>query len=340
MPAISIIIPTYNVEKYIKDCLDSVFRQTFRDFEVIVSDDCSTDRTVEIVENYAQRFGQIQLIRRSTNSGGGGIPRNAFITHATGKYIVFLDSDDMLVQNALQILFDAAEKFQSDMVSAESYFRFKEDDFDPVTRNINVKIYSQIPSDKLVKVQTLEPNDIADRFRKYFNYELTGFVWNKIYRRDFLLENRIEFHDIPMRHDSLFDLECISSAKNYVRIPQIVNLYRVRRESISHHPDPKKLLRKWISDLLRLLEETNKFLNRHEFFQRNPQLKYDILDDFAQSTLQQISKLYRKIDLREIESIFREEFCKYPSATFVFQMFNIVQTYRSEISMLLESKES
>ena len=339
MPAISIVVPTYNVEKYIGDCLDSVFRQTFRDFEVIVSDDCSTDRTVEIVENYARRFGKIQLIRRSTNSGGGGVPRNIFITHATGKYIVFLDSDDMLMDYALQTLFDVAEEFQSDMVSADKFYRFEEDDFDPVTKNINVKIYSQVAPDKLPKIPTLETEDIDVRLEKLFRVEISGFVWNKIYRRKFLIENHIEFHDIPMRHDALFDLECTCLAKNFVRIPQIVNMYRVRRESISHNPDSIKLFRKWTSDLMRLLAETDKTLDRYEYFNQNPQMKYEVLDHFAQFSIQQISTNYWKIDLREIESIFLEEFSKYPSPIFAFQMFHIVKMYRREISMLLKERQ-
>ena len=336
---ISIVIPTYNVEKYIRDCLDSVLRQTFRNFEIIVSDDCSTDQTVDIVENYAQRFGQIQLVRRSQNSGNGGIPRNVFITHATGKYIVFLDSDDMLMDDALQTLFDIAEEFQSDIVSADKFYRFEDNDFDPVTKNINVKIYSQIAPDKLPKVPTIETENIHERLEKLFREELSSFIWNKMYRREFLIENRISFHNITIRQDNLFNLECICVAKNFVRIPQIVNLYRVRQGSSSHNPDSIKMFRKWTRGLIQLLEEADKTLDHYEYFNQNPQMKHEVLDHFAQFSIQQISTHYWKIDLHEIESIFLEEFSKYPSQIFAFQMFNIVQMYRKEISMLLKERQ-
>jgi hypothetical protein len=103
--AISVIIPMYNSEKYIGECLDSLLAQTFQDFEVIVVDDCSTDDSVVIVESYAQKFsGRLKLAKTEINSGGGGyVPRNIGLSLSSGEYFYFLDADDFIVEMALEI---------------------------------------------------------------------------------------------------------------------------------------------------------------------------------------------------------------------------------------------
>ena len=102
-PAVSVIIPLYNAERYISECLDSVLNQTFDNYEVIVVDDCSTDNSVAIVESYAEKFGgRLILSRMDKNSGSGGLPRNKGIMLSRGEYIQFLDADDMLTNTALE----------------------------------------------------------------------------------------------------------------------------------------------------------------------------------------------------------------------------------------------
>ena len=104
-PAISVIIPMYNTEKYIAACLDSVLSQTFQNYEVIIVDDCSNDKSCEIVESYKPKFGgKLQLIRSEKNSGSPGVPRNTAMPLAKGKYIYFLDSDDALIDTALEFI--------------------------------------------------------------------------------------------------------------------------------------------------------------------------------------------------------------------------------------------
>ena len=98
-PAISVIIPMYNVEKYIGQCLGSLLSQTFQDFEAIVVDDCSTDNSVAEVEKFLPKLNdRLKLIKLNKNSGGVGIPRNVGIQLAHGKYIAFLDSDDLFLK--------------------------------------------------------------------------------------------------------------------------------------------------------------------------------------------------------------------------------------------------
>ena len=123
--AVSVIIPLYNAKKYIGECLDSLLLQTFKDFEVIVVDDCSTDNSCAIVEEYAPKFGgRLKLTKTEKNSGGGGyVPRNMGLKLARSKYIQFLDADDFLLGSALETLYNVAEEYDADVVHIRSYYR-------------------------------------------------------------------------------------------------------------------------------------------------------------------------------------------------------------------------
>ena len=128
-PAISVIIPMYNTEKYIEECLQSLLNQTLKNFEVIVVDDCSTDNSVAIVQKVIPAFDaqniEITVATNQTNSGCPGIPRNFGITISKGKYICFLDSDDFLSEDVLEDFYNVAEEFNADVVHAEKCFEYR-----------------------------------------------------------------------------------------------------------------------------------------------------------------------------------------------------------------------
>ena len=116
--AITIGIPIYNSEKYVRRALDSALSQTFKSIEFLVCDDTSTDSSIAIVEEYQRdhpRGKDIRLIRNSRNVGIGE-SRNHLITESRTKYFFFLDADDVITENAIQLLHDAAEKYQTDLV--------------------------------------------------------------------------------------------------------------------------------------------------------------------------------------------------------------------------------
>ena len=127
MPLITVIIPMYNAERFIKQSLESVRNQTLKDFEVIVVDDRSTDRSIELVEDMSAQFdGRLKLIKREINSGGSAIPRNVGLRLAHGKYIAFLDNDDLYTKTALEEMYSTAESANADVVHAENFFLLKE----------------------------------------------------------------------------------------------------------------------------------------------------------------------------------------------------------------------
>lgn len=117
VPAVSVIIPFYNAEKYLAECLKSILLQTFQDFEVIIVDDCSTDKNVAIVESYKEKFGgRLRLARTETNSGSGCIPRNIGLNLARGEYVFFADADHFILLTAQETLYLTAKEHDADVV--------------------------------------------------------------------------------------------------------------------------------------------------------------------------------------------------------------------------------
>ena len=118
MVAISIVIPVYNVEKYLRECLDSLINQTFNDFEVICVNDGSKDSSLEILNEYAQKDIRFKVI--SQENGGSGSARNNGLSRAQGKYVQFLDGDDYFEPEMLEKLYNLAEKHQADITVCSS----------------------------------------------------------------------------------------------------------------------------------------------------------------------------------------------------------------------------
>lgn len=124
-PKISVIIPLYNAEKFIRQCLISVLASKFKDYEVLVVDDCSTDNSVAEVKKLTAHFdGRLKLLSTEKNSGGAGVPRNVGIKNAAGKYVTFIDNDDMILPDALGNFFETAEFYNADVVHTVKNYVF------------------------------------------------------------------------------------------------------------------------------------------------------------------------------------------------------------------------
>ena len=112
LPAISVVIPMYNAEKYVGELLNSILAQTFQNFEVIVVDDCSTDNSVAVVRNFMPLFGgRLTLTKTQKNCGGPGEPSNIGIAFSRGEYLLILDNDDTITPTALGELYSVAKHF-------------------------------------------------------------------------------------------------------------------------------------------------------------------------------------------------------------------------------------
>ena len=119
-PKVSIIIPVYNVEKYIRECLESCINQTLKDIEIIIVDDCGSDKSMDIAKEYAKKDGRIKIIYNKQNQGPF-VSRNNAAIKASGEYLLCLDSDDFLDLKACEIAYNATKDGYYDIVKFNAY---------------------------------------------------------------------------------------------------------------------------------------------------------------------------------------------------------------------------
>ena len=325
-PAISVIIPMYNTEKYIKQCLESVAAQTFSDYEVIVVDDCSTDNSVVVVEGLTATFeGKLQLIKLKKNNGSPGIPRNKGLTLARGKYIIFLDSDDMIIDTALEELFNIAEETQADVLHANQFItaKGKSEEF---TTNTQIELDSWedwLPVKKIVAMS----NNLADRIMTFSKKGIIWSCWNKFFRREFLINNKIEFANLTYSEDMPFCFKALCLAKKYVRIPNIFYMYRYRQGSIQHRSvTAEQLINMYLEVLIEGTKIFDEFMSKVPFFNEedNLEYRYMVLDFFIREHLGYFDEIYQKYPLHLIDVLVREKLTPIfgRNAAFISYIFN------------------
>ena len=179
-PKISLIIPVYNVEKFLRTTLGSVFAQTFKDFEVIIVNDGSTDSSFEIIKEYDEKHDNMVVINQENQ--GQGIARNNALKVAKGEYVAFLDSDDFLEPDFLEELYKTATENDAD-ISCCSFRLNYEKGFHEIFMAFTPRKSSVISSDEALKKLIL---DIT----------MHHYLWNKLYKRSLFTENNIIFYDM------------------------------------------------------------------------------------------------------------------------------------------------
>ena len=175
MKKVSVIVPIYNVEKYIKRCLESILKQTYQNFEILCVDDCGQDNSMTIVERMQKKYPQKIQILYGKENGGLGAARDRGIEVATGDYISFIDSDDYIKKDFLETYMHAAMKKDADMVMGG---------------------YVRDANGKLKDV----PVDLKDENFVWMNVS----AWTKIYKKEFLKQNQISFCGVGRYEDEGF----------------------------------------------------------------------------------------------------------------------------------------
>lgn len=219
---LSIIIPVYNVEKYIRPCMESIFKQGLDDscFEVIIVNDGSTDKSIETITDIIRQHKNITIINQENLSLS--VARNNGIAIAKGEYIIMPDSDDLLIEDSLPILLKKALETKADLVVADFLTAFDEEIDHIKTKNPPVEEFQmKIKSGRELYLEDLNP---------FYCY-----VWRTLYRRAFLLENKITFipninyQDIPYTH------ECYLKADRCIKASWLLNIYRKGRDGAATH---------------------------------------------------------------------------------------------------------
>lgn len=203
MPKISVIIPIYNVEKYLRECLESVINQTLSDIEIILIDDGGKDNCPKIIDEYAAKDSRIIAIHK--DNGGYGQSMNVGLERATGEYIAIVEPDDYIDSKMYEALYKIAQNSDSDIVKSCFYDNLQSKQ---LTRIKKVNWKDEIPEDKSFTIQEYP----------YFLYYHPS-VWSCIYKRDFLNKHNIRFIEAPGAGwtDNPFQVQtmCLAQKINY-----------------------------------------------------------------------------------------------------------------------------
>ena len=224
---LSIIVPVYNVEKYIRSCIESIFNQGLDDnrFEVIIVNDGTQDRSMEMIEDIISQHNNICVIKQ--NNLGLSVARNNGINSASGEYIQFVDSDDMLIDNCVPYLLNKAISTKADLIVAD-YIKMNDDQI-ALFQNQHF-----IQKDGNTQKKTGVELFLQDLNPHYCH------VWRALYKRDFLKKNSLRFipnicfEDIPFTH------QCYLKANLCLKVNWLLVIYRKGHESISNSFSMKK----------------------------------------------------------------------------------------------------
>lgn len=220
---LSIIVPFYNVEKYISKCLDSILDQHFKDYEIICINDCSPDNSRNIVNKYAAKHKNIKLIEHKINKKVGGA-RNTGLIHAQGKYIWFVDSDDFIVSNSLTQLVNTCILNDLDVLA----FNIK---------TVNNNEY-EIEKENAFKNFNTTPIEGADFLYETFGNQLIfnlGYPYRAIYKKSHLINIKATFpENISYGEETTYMARCIVHAKRVMSFSDAYYCYRQNPSSITN----------------------------------------------------------------------------------------------------------
>lgn len=235
----SVIVPVYNVEKYLAECIDSILDQTFADYELVLVDDGSTDTSGDICDMYASKNAQIKVIHKA--NGGQAEARNIGTKKAQGEYILYIDSDDYIMSHDFfKILYEN--------LNSSDILMYKHQKFFDETREMCPCGYSYS--------NIAKTDDYITVIRKLVEGDaFYGMPWNKTFKRSLLINNKIEFEAGLTGEDMDWNYRLITSASSIVLIDEPFIAYRQRMNSVTSSLKLKNLvdfiyiLEKWSSKI-------------------------------------------------------------------------------------------
>lgn len=261
MIKVSVIVPVYNVEKYIRKCLESLVNQTLGEIQVIIVDDGSTDSSATIVKEYIETFPKMQYYKKE--NGGLSDARNYGLQYATGAYIAFLDSDDYVEENMYERMYEKAKKENSDMVECNFYWQYS----------------------KKKKV------DIGERYagKKEMLEKARVMAWNKLYKREILEQGKAQFPKGLQYEDIGFF---------YLLIPYIESVSFVK-EPLVHYVQRKKSIintqNEKAKDVITVLNQVLDSYKEHKWYDTYREvLEYSYTRILLCSSIKRISKIKDK----------------------------------------------
>lgn len=217
-PLVSLLVPIYNVERYLRECLDSARNQTLRDIEVICINDGSKDSSRDIIQEYLDSDERFRVIDKPNS--GYGASMNMGLDAARGKYVGILESDDFFEPDALELLYNACERNNADAAKANFWFYWSAPE----------------PRNEFFEIVTPEiANTVIDTQRVHDLFYKKNSIWSCLYRRDLLNDNGIRFLETPgaSYQDAAFDFKVWACARRVACVGQAIIHYRQDNEASS-----------------------------------------------------------------------------------------------------------
>ncbi|WP_396425955.1 glycosyltransferase family 2 protein [Lactococcus cremoris] len=232
---ISVVIPCYNVEKYVSRCIESVLKQNIskQDFEILAINDGSTDKTLQILRGYEEKYSHIRVINQMNK--GLGETRNNGIENVESDYIAFLDSDDWIDQDYLKVLYSLAEEYSLDIVN--SGFRRPK------------------PNGEI-----LFQSNLLDQESSFFT---NGTAWGKLYRTQFLKEKQIRNRISAFGEDIIFNLDCFEAGAKFKTTEYIGYNWFINDESLTRSSRDEEKIVETCKIFYKALCETSAKINSY-----------------------------------------------------------------------------
>jgi len=219
---VSIVIPVYNVERYLKDTLFSIINQNFSSWEMICVDDCSTDGSTDILDTFSKLDPRITVIHLSENSGAG-YARNIGLSRAKGEYLAILDADDIYDQNYLRSMVYSAVNTGADITVCRSNKMIEADN-----NRIEAMPWS-VKKDMLPKSKIFRPCN----FNNYVFQSFVGWSWDKLFKKDFIERNELKFQEIRSTNDAYFVYMALCYANTIATIDDPLVIHRYHNSSLA-----------------------------------------------------------------------------------------------------------
>lgn len=299
---VSVIIPVYNVEEYIRKCLDSLVNQTLKDIEIIVVNDGSPDNSQDIIDEYVEKYPK-KIKSFIKENGGQGSARNFGLEHATGEYIGYVDSDDYVDISMYEKLYTNAKKNKSDISICGTYV---------------------VAGEKLI--EELEPMFFSDKKKNAFFGKKA--VWNKIYKKELIIDNKLEFRSKIWYEDFDFSFKALSAANKVSYINEPLYYYLIRPGSTMNNSNIHRNL-----EIIEAFEQI-KNIKANKDIQEFLAIDHIYISTIVRIIRSRADKNTKKDVINEILTYFKKNFPKYRNNKYL----NILTKNRKIIFELLERK--
>lgn len=314
---VSIIVPVYNTEKYLCECLDSIVNQSLKDIEIICVNDGSTDNSLEILEKYAKNDSRVKVF--SIENSGLSVARNLGINHANGKYIGFVDSDDYVNEYMFEKLYISCELNNLDVAICKISL------FDDETGEVNNELdYYNLGVFEGFKKEVFNADDTTS-----FTCDIVVNAYNKLYRKSFLEENSIEFPLHLLFEDEIFFIKTYLTAQRISIVNEFLYYYRLNRSgSLSYLNKDKNYV-----DIVCIYKKQREFfkeVNKYEEYKvlLANRMLFLILARYTQTSPKYKETFYNVLKEDLIEILADEEIKN-----------NLSLNVRDRVSKIIESKD-